>query len=122
MAIKMHPEWTREYPAIDGIVKTMRPIGDYFLPAENAIRSDIEKILKMDDTNFNSWYNSHKETAEKLLKLYSHFAEIPDLRYAGEEQKLGMDANAYIDSPINCFKEGLNYLEKIKEVRNEYKK
>lgn len=122
MTIKEHLKWTEKYPAIDGIAKSRRLSGDYWRPAENAIRSDIEKILEMNDTNFNSWYTSHKETAEKLLNLYSHFAEIPNLIYGSEEQKLGMDANTHISSPIGCFKEGLDYLEMIKKVREEYKK
>lgn len=120
--IKEHPEWSEKYSAIDGIAKPRKfLVGKDSPHEEKAIRSDIEEILKLEDTNFNKWYISHKETAEKLLNLYSHFAEIPNLNYGSEEQKCGMEAYSSIKSLIDYFKEGLDYLEKIKQIREEYK-
>jgi hypothetical protein len=122
MTIKKHPEWTKKYPAIDGIAKSERPSGDYFYPEEKAIRSDIEEILKMNDTNFNRWYNKRKVATENMLKQYEIIGSIPSLNYPFEKFQNKLTASSYISGPINVLKEGLDYLEKVKEVREEYKK
>lgn len=135
MKIKEHPEWSKCYPAIDGIAKLQKPSKEeinkildkipskrvYYKEAENAIRSDIEKILKLSDVDFHDWYHERKDATEKMLKQYEIIASIPNLRYSSESQKLGLDALCYISDTIGVLKEGLDYLEKIKEVRVEYK-
>ncbi len=115
MAIKKHPEWSEKYPAIDGIA------GRYDNLTIKPIRSDIEKILNLNDLHFGDWYNERKNATEKLLKQYEVVASIPDLVHAFEERKFGLEGSAFICTPIKVLKEGLDYLEKIKEVREEYR-
>jgi len=112
----VHPEYSEKYPAIDGIAKPDRPTGDHYIPAEKAIRSDIEKILEMSDDFFNSWYKERLAVSKSLLDQYQIFASIPNLVYASESRKLGMD-----NGTIRILKEGLDYLDKIAKVRKEYK-
>ncbi len=118
MAIKKHPEWTEKYPAVDGIAKSAR----YHKEIEKPIRSDIEKILKLNDLNFSDWYNKRKDATENMLKQYEIIASNPALCYGSEEKKFGLESSAFISTPIKVLKEGLDYLEKIREVREEYKK
>lgn len=133
MVIKPHPELTEDYPAIDGIPKEQSPSSEeasrrlkyqdevYIRHAERAIRSDIEEILKLDNLRFDVWYNNRKEVTEKLLREYETFASIPDLRNASEEQKVNLGyTSGVINNTIVDLRRGLDYLEKIKQVRAEF--
>lgn len=127
MKIKEYPGFSENYPAIDGIAKGERPPkeerreGVSYLPSENAIRSDIEKILEMDDIAFDSWYRSRKNSVLGLLNQFKMLITIPDLRYASEESKHGLDANTYVSGLHKILKEGLEYVEVIKKVRDNQK-
>jgi hypothetical protein len=116
----VHAEYSEKYPAIDGIAKPERPTGNYVRPAEKAIRSDIEKILEMDDANFKLWFIQREEATHNLLHQYQLFVSIPDIRYGSEKQKLGMDANTVISTTIGTLKEGIEYLGIISKIREEY--
>jgi len=67
MKIKPHPELSEEYPAIDGIKKEHkgfeRDVERYttIQQEQNAIRSDVLKILELEDNNFSEWYLSYKK-------------------------------------------------------------
>jgi len=116
MTIKKHPEWTGKYTAIDGIAGRD---GDFII---KPIRSDIEEILKLNDLHFGDWYNERKNATESLLKQYEIIGSIPSLAYPFEQFQNGLNANSHVRVTINLLKEGLDYLEKIKEVREEYRK
>ena len=131
MAIQ-HPEFSEKYPAIDGIEKdTKREIDSLrkqfpesdipYKEPEKAIRSDIEKILALNDEEFHKWFSERKITAQKLLNNYELVGSIPDLIYASEDQKNGLTANVYLGEPIKILKKGIEYLEVIKKVRDEQK-
>lgn len=128
MKIKKYPEFSKDYTAIDGIAKDERPSkeerenmrgGVSYLPSENAIRSDIEKILKMDSIAFDSWYRSRKNSVLGLLNDFEILVTIPDLRYGSEDAKNSLDANAYISGLHESLKRGLEYVEVIKKVRDD---
>lgn len=119
--IVQHPEYTSKYPAIDGITKEKRGSGRIYYPAEKAVRPDIEAVLEMDEAQFNNWYIPKKDTTERLLEHYEIFASIPNLAYGGEKP-LKMNAITAVDLQIKAFKEGLEYLEIIKKVREESRK
>jgi hypothetical protein len=110
MTIKEYPEWTLKYPAIDGKKN----------PDKKPIRSDIEEILKMNNVPFNKWYSERKQAVESLLNQYELIASIPSLIYSSEYQKFGLDSSTFIGNSIKVFKEGLDYLERIKELREVY--
>jgi len=129
MAIKKHPEWSKFYPAIDGIEKKAQYIKDQpynekilFKKAEKPIRSDIEEILKLDNVSFSKWYNERKAAAKNLLKQYELIGSIPALACSSEHDKFDLTSNCNFNGTVNLLKEGLDYLEKIKEVREEYRK
>ena len=119
MEIKQYSKYSRKYPAIDGIAKDK----DYSIGHrdENAIRSDIEKILNFSDAEFNNWYSDRRFIAERLLKDYKVIASIPDLRYPNEDQQMGLDAYSGLGGMIEILKEGLDYLDIIKKVRADQK-
>lgn len=114
--IKKHPEWSEKYPALDGITNGK---GVYF---QKPIRSDIEEILKLNDKEFNNWFSERKITAQKLLKNYELIGSIPDLKSSLENFKNNLITNGNIGYFIGTLKEGIEYLEVIKQVREEYKK
>ncbi len=133
--IKKHPEWSEKYPAIDGIAKGERPSKEerkkmiqenptaniHYRQAEKPIRSDIEKILKLNDEEFNTWFAERRIAALNLLNNYELIGSIPSLRYSSEEQQNGLKSNSMINGPINVLKDGIEYLGVIRQVRNEYK-
>jgi len=79
--------------AIDGERKPKRNFregsmgirGTTYTPSEEPIRSDVDEILNMSYSNFESWYSRKKEAVEDELKKYETMADIPDLRYGSEE-------------------------------------
>ncbi len=101
------------HPAIDGIEDRAYRI----LP----VRSDIATIACIDDAQFERWYIERRKATETLLAQYELFASIPNLGYPSEEQKLGMDAITVIGGHINAFREGLEFLDVIRNFR-EYAK
>lgn len=124
MTIKERLEWYLKYPAIDGIAKEAEYKGEdncLSREPEKAIRSDIEGILKMDDSKFRIWYNERRIATENMLKQYEIIGSIPALCYGSEERKFDLNSNYNISGPIRILKEGLDYLEKISQVRGEYK-
>lgn len=122
---KEHPEWSEKYPAIDGIAKeqvayqhdrTRPPVVD--VPNQEPIRSDVEAILELGDDEFEEWYRTRKETAERLLRDYETVGSIPDLWYAHEQQQLTIRPYMNI---IGVLEKGLEYLDIIKQARDERK-
>ena len=114
--VKKHPEWSEKYPAIDGITKGGG------VDFQKPIRSDIEKILKLDDEKFNNWFAERRIAALKLLNDYELIGSIPDLGSPFETYKNNLSVKSNIGYFIKTLKDGLDYLEKIREVREEYKK
>ncbi len=123
---KSRLELSKRYRAIDGIpmpVVMYRPIyGDgkehVSKPGKLAIRSDVEKILNFDDKTFSKWYTERKESAERLLRDYEMFGSIPNLSYGSEDARLNMrDSSSVMVGHISSLREGLDYLEIIKELR-----
>lgn len=128
--MKEHPELSDKFPAIDGI-KTPRTeaVNDaggrdalgrmQYVPGSKAIRSDVEEIINMDDKGFEGWYCLRMASVEKLLGYYGGLACIPNLMYGSEEQKYNMDAFSCVEDQLNAFKRAKEYLELIKEIREE---
>jgi hypothetical protein len=120
MAIKKHPEWKDKYCAVDGIEKkdgfSSRCIGD-----KKAVRSDIEKILNLNDEEFTKWFSDRKIAAQRLLKDYEIISDIPFLAYGCEGLKNNLGVNNYIRGPIDILKKGIEYLDILKQVRDEKK-
>ncbi len=114
--VKKHSEWSEKYPAIDGITNGE---GVYF---QKPIRSDIEEILNLNDEEFNHWFSERRIASLKLLNDYELVGSIPDLESPLEEFKNNLIVKSGIGSLIGILKDGLDYLEKIVEVRKEYKK
>ncbi len=125
MKIKEYPEFSEKYPAIDGITKGNRPPKEGrepWRPPENAIRSDIEEILEMDDIAFDSWYRSKKNSVLGLLNQFEILVTIPNLEYASEEFKYGLDeGHNHLSGLYETLKKGLEYVEVIKKVRDDQK-
>ena len=128
MKIKQYPEFSEDYPAIDGIAKGERPSKKereklreivYFSPAERAIRSDVEEILSMHGASFDSWYRSKSSSIRHLLNSLEIIITIPDLRYGSEDSKHNLDADSSVRSLYDALKRGLEYVEIIKKVRGE---
>ena len=120
-----HPEWKDKYPAIDGISKPDRDFREYdmggqsYSPFEKAVRSDIEKILEMPCGEFSVWYMKKKKSVETLITDYENFATIPNLGYGSELHKFDMTAITLVKNHLESLKQGLEYLEVIKQVRRE---
>ena len=123
-----HPEWSSNYPAIDGIAKSPQNFdksdrGDIiYTPEQKPIRSDIEKILLMNSSDFIGWLSQRREATKAMLKQYELFASIPNLNYSSEEQKLDMTAFTHVKSHLSSLNEGLDYLEKIEQLYHEIHK
>jgi len=66
-------------------------------------------------------YHTRKSTIERLLNDYNLIASVPDLRYAGEEQKLGLNSYSRLSEMIKVLNSGLKYLDIIKKVREDSK-
>ncbi len=133
MPIKAHPEWKLKYPAVDGFKDDTKEemeklerkhSGEFFGEPriKNPIRSDIEKILKLDDVNFTKWFSDRKITALRLLKEYETLGTIPCLVYGFEDQQYDMTSNTSLKDTIGVLRESIEYLDIIKQVRDEYKK
>jgi hypothetical protein len=112
--IKEHPEFTNNYPAVDGI-----GISEF---NKRPIRSDIENLLRMDNLYFDSWYKQRKEAAESLLKKYELVGSIPDLQHGPQCKRCGLGKEEVISKTVNVLKKGLEYLEVIRKVRGEYQR
>ena len=130
MVVKEHPEWKNKYQAVDGFKydtkkkkwKDLREYpGEFFgqTRVKNPIRSDIEKILKLNDEDFTKWFSERKITAQRLLKEYEIIGTIPCLTYGFEDMQYNMSAIAYFNNTIKNLKEGIEYLDIIKQVRDE---
>ncbi len=135
MVIKEHPEWSDKYPAVDGFsfnsieeVNAMRKDypnnpSHYYLVPKNALRSDIEKIIGLNDQDFLKWFSERKIAAQTMLKNYELIGEIPHLSYAYEGHGLEtLSSNIHINDMIQVLKKGIEYLDVIKQVRDESKK
>lgn len=114
------PEWADDYPAIDGIAKSPKGGGPTFrMHFEKPIRSDIEKLLKLGDSDFEFWYIKCKIDLESRLKEYKIITNVPDLKKP-EENFYEDDEPNHIEILKKECEKRLNYLEKIKEIRKEY--
>ena len=133
MVIKKHPEWSDKYPAVDGIeyntTKEMEELkkkysGEFFGDNrfKRPIRSDIEKILSLNDEDFLKWFSDRKNIAQRLLKEYEVIATIPCLTYGFEDQQYDMRDSTHLNSTIGVLKNSIEYLDIIKQVRDESKK
>ncbi len=133
MPIKEHPEWRQKYSAVDGFkdsteeaienLQRKHPGESFGEPRiKNPIRSDIEKILQLNDGNFTKWFADRKIAAQKLLKQYEIIGTIPSLNYGFEDHQYDMTSNTCLKDTIDVLKESIEYLDIIKQVRDEYKK
>lgn len=119
------PELTEHYSAIDGIAKGDRNFreadrgGHYYNAAEDAVRPDVVKIIKMPDREYDIWYDLRYQVTMKLLQQWELFASIPCLNYG--DKQYNMDAMASIRSQIRYLKDGIDYLKKIDELRKSVK-
>lgn len=113
--IKKRPDLTRDYPAIDGITKDEE---DSF-PAKTAVRSDVENILEMSDNDFNLWYLERRDAISSLLRTYNLVGDIPDLRFANEDNKRYMKDSEAIKPIIEVIERAQRNLEVIKRVKEE---
>ncbi len=115
------PELTEHHSAIDGIAKEHGEHKKYHLfngqVPQNAVRSDVEQILLLEQTEFDKWYSEREQTTLDLIKRYETFASIPNLYYGTEKSKgQGMDASTVMAEHIETLKEGLEHLKIIKDV------
>ena len=108
-------KYNKEYPAVSG---TEYASGKR---VKLGIRSDVQEILNFDDNRFAEWYHNKKFAVGKLLTKYEIVASIPDLRYGYEDQKLGLDAYSGLSGMIETLKRGLEYLEAIKNIKEDCK-
>lgn len=119
-----HPEWSEKYPAIDGIKRSPSfsrydetVEADIYTSDKAPIRSDIEKILLMNSSDFNKWLSQRREATEEMIEKYKLFSSIPNLRYdSGTED---MSAYSHVRGHLSTLEEGLDYLEKIKQLYAE---
>lgn len=129
MILKARPEWTRDFPAIDGIQK---PVDTYMdddpnggrseyvrKPEEEAIRSDVIEILNMDSCQFSIWIKRRRYAILQLLEHYELFASIPHLGYGAEKSRYTMCAITHVGNHLASLKHALKYLDKIEEVYHE---
>jgi hypothetical protein len=58
----------------------------------------------------------------RLLKEYEIIGTIPSLNYGFEDQQYNMTAMTHLNDTIGVLKESIEYLDVIKQVRDEYKK
>jgi predicted AAA+ superfamily ATPase len=108
---KKHPEWTKEYPAINGISGKDK----------NPIRSDVLSLVELSNHDFLKWYEPKEEDLTKELQKYKNFGEIPDLVSGRETQKYTMIYHSTIEGHVKSLEEALRNLEAIKKFR-EYLK
>jgi hypothetical protein len=87
--------------------------------SSDTIRSDVVKLITLDDDNFTKWYNKRKNATERLLKDYEIFSSIPNLNY--EEGNDDMTANTSVKEHLTTLKEGLEHLKLIRQIREKYK-
>jgi hypothetical protein len=119
MEIREHPEWIEKYPAIDGISSGKSGNEDYKRP----IRSDIESLLSMPNKEFDIWYQERKEVTTDLLNKYETLGSIPALSYEFERHRgYNLEVFTHLRNHIEMLKRGLEYLEKIRIIRDEIKK
>jgi hypothetical protein len=133
MVKKEHPEWKQQYTAVDGIEYDNRKEVEEFrrkfpgdiagpsLRIKKAIRSDVEEILLKNDEDFTKWFSERKITAQKLLKDYELLGTIPFLVYGFEDQKYDLTASTHLNNSIAILKDAIEYLDRIKQVRDENK-
>lgn len=115
----VHPEWSEEYPAIDGIETKSELRGEHVKPGGRPVRSDIELILDMPEEEFNQWISERRETTSNLLKEYELFTTIPHLGYVSEQAKFNMSALTHVETHKEVLKRGLDYLDKIEQLYKE---
>lgn len=128
LKVNPRPELTANYCAIDGIFRSEGPLirfdcdGDKTgtrIPAKREIRPDIERLLSIDDREFNIWYSARKEATENLLENYELFASIPELSYGGDSQQHDMSVHTHVKYHLESLRKGLDFLARIKERREE---
>jgi hypothetical protein len=83
------------------------------------IRPDIEKIVSQSDMDFQKWYSERREATERILRDYELFSSIPHLAYETDERD--MKAITAVRNQIDALKEGLEYLDTIRKVRDGYR-
>jgi len=121
MVIKERPDLTEYYSAIDGIGKSDRNFhegdmgGQWYTPAEEPIRPDIMKILKMPNLEYIDWFTSRYEATSKLLKDWKLFASVPYLSYGAQEND--MTASTRVKDIKENLEKALDYLERIAVLR-----
>lgn len=127
MVVKEHPEWSDKYPAVDGISKEAKNRSRFtkiYRGPKKPIRSDLLKILKLNDEKFTKWYSERKIAALGVLKIYELIGSIPNLivGYEEDKERSYLSSSESIKEIIDTTKNGIDYLDRIKQVRNEYKK
>lgn len=118
--ISPRPDLTDKFSALDGIA-IPSDAGESRLPTKREIRSDIEELFSLSDLEFNEWYTLRRVATAGLLSTYELFASIPNLGYGSEGQKYNMSSYVHVEETLNYLKESLDFLEKIKERRAEYR-
>ncbi len=135
MKVKEHPELSDKCPAIDGIDGAAKkeqasqregsryPIYEKISlvteRVERAVRSDVEEILAMGESEFNEWYISRYRVVKGLLDNYKLFSSIPNLSYGSEESKYDMTVHVAVKDHLEALKKGLEYLTVINLMRTE---
>lgn len=118
MTKKLLPEnksWTREYSAIDGIVRydeelKSRPI------IKEGVRSDLVKILNMNKGDFNKWLGERITATKNLKDQYELFSSIPNLHYGSDINQFDMTSITSVEENLESLSKGLDYLSKIREA------
>lgn len=108
------PEWTKDYPAIDGIQTFDEVDPDtacWKSRAKASIRPDLVKILNLSEKEFQYWYEPKVSAVEALLVNFEIFATIPNLSYGTGE--FGMDASTSVNDILSNLRKSRNYLTKI---------
>ena len=83
------------------------------------IRPDIEKIVLQSDADFQTWYSERREATERILRDYELFSSIPHLAYETGEHD--MRAITAVRNQIDTLKDGLEYLDAIRKIRDGYR-
>ena len=117
MKLKQYPHLTEKFPAIDGIAKE----GEGKIQSQEAIRRDVEEILKLPDAEFNTWHKEKMGHAQSLYTIVSGIGDVPNLGYGSEEYTMKTGSTT-LHSLTQTLEQTIDFLEKIALVRANRKK